>query len=74
MFEQTQAKEEWANRVGYDHLRRIVSRLPSHSAADARRVDVLRDDAAAECGSDALAGVLNFVLRDAPEGGTLEAR
>ena len=38
------------------------------------RVEVLRDGAAAQYGSDAVAGVLNFVLRDAPEGGTLEAR
>ena len=28
----------------------------------------------AQYGSDAVAGVLNFVLRDAPEGGTVEAR
>ncbi len=38
------------------------------------RVEVLRDGAAAQYGSDAVAGVLNFVLRDAPAGGTLEAR
>ncbi len=39
-----------------------------------KRVEVLRDGAGAQYGSDAVAGVLNFVLRDAPEGGTLEAR
>ena len=39
-----------------------------------KRVEVLRDGAAAQYGSDAVAGVLNFVLRDAPEGGTVEAR
>ena len=38
-----------------------------------KRVEVLRDGAGAQYGSDAVAGVLNFVLRDAPEGGTLEA-
>ena len=37
-----------------------------------KRVEVLRDGAGAQYGSDAVAGVLNFVLRDAPEGGTLE--
>ena len=39
-----------------------------------KRVEVLRDGAGAQYGSDAVAGVLNFVLRDAPEGGTVEAR
>ena len=34
----------------------------------------LRDGAGAQYGSDAVAGVLNFVLRDAPEGGTIETR
>ncbi len=38
------------------------------------RVEVLRDGAAAQYGSDAIAGILNFVLKDASEGGTLEAR
>ena len=48
-----------------------VSTIPSIAL---ERVEVLRDGAAAQYGSDAVAGVLNFVLRDAPEGGTLEAR
>ena len=39
-----------------------------------KRVEVLRDGAGAQYGSDAVAGVMNFVLRDAPEGGTVEAR
>ena len=38
-----------------------------------KRVEVLRDGASAQYGSDAIAGVLNFVLRDAPEGGAAEA-
>jgi len=38
------------------------------------RVEVLRDGAAAQYGSDAVAGILNFVLKDAAEGGSLEAR
>ena len=33
-----------------------------------KRVEVLRDGAGAQYGSDAVAGVLNFVLRDAPAG------
>ena len=38
------------------------------------RVEVLRDGAAAQYGSDAVAGILNFVLKDESEGGRLEAR
>lgn len=38
------------------------------------RVEVLRDGAAAQYGSDAVAGILNFVLKDEAEGGRLEAR
>ena len=34
-----------------------------------KRVEVLRDGAAAQYGSDAIAGVINFGLRDAREGG-----
>ena len=39
-----------------------------------KRVEVLRDGAAAQYGSDAVAGVLNFQLKDAPDSGTVEAR
>ena len=38
------------------------------------RVEVLRDGAAAQYGSDAIAGVLNFVLKDDAEGGSLDAK
>jgi len=34
-----------------------------------KQVEVLRDGAAAQYGSDAIAGVINFILKDAPEGG-----
>ena len=37
-----------------------------------RQVEVLRDGAAAQYGSDAIAGVLNFQLKDASSGGALE--
>lgn len=37
------------------------------------QVEVLRDGAASQYGSDAIAGVMNFILRDAPDGGQLEA-
>lgn len=38
------------------------------------RVEVLRDGAAAQYGSDAIAGVMNFQLKDASEGLAFEAR
>ena len=43
-------------------------------AAALKQVEVLRDGAAAQYGSDAIAGVINFVLNDASEGGMFEAR
>ena len=39
-----------------------------------KQLEVLRDGAAAQYGSDAIAGVMNFVLRDDADGVTLEAR
>ena len=39
-----------------------------------KNVEVLRDGAAAQYGSDAIAGVINFVLDDANEGGRIEAQ
>ena len=39
-----------------------------------RQAEVLRDGAAAQYGSDAIAGVMNFQLKDAPSGGSLEFR
>jgi iron complex outermembrane receptor protein len=41
-------------------------------AASIKRIEVLRDGAAAQYGSDAIAGVINIVLKDASEGGTAE--
>ena len=37
-----------------------------------RQVEVLRDGASAQYGSDAIAGVMNFLLKDDRSGGTLE--
>ena len=39
-----------------------------------RQAEVLRDGAAAQYGSDAIAGVMNFQLKDASSGGSLEFR
>ncbi|TNE60936.1 MAG: TonB-dependent receptor [Alphaproteobacteria bacterium] len=39
-----------------------------------KRVEVLRDGASAQYGSDAIAGVMNFVLRDDSEGGSFQAK
>ncbi|MGA4608340.1 TonB-dependent receptor plug domain-containing protein [Pseudoalteromonas maricaloris] len=40
-------------------------------AAAIKRIEVLRDGAAAQYGSDAIAGVINIVLKDAEEGGSI---
>lgn len=39
-----------------------------------KQVEVLRDGASSQYGSDAIAGVMNFVLRDDREGGTVEVK
>jgi len=39
-----------------------------------KQVEVLRDGASAQYGSDAIAGVINFVLKDASDGGMFEAK
>ncbi|MEW6981412.1 TonB-dependent receptor plug domain-containing protein [Colwelliaceae bacterium 6471] len=48
-----------------------ISVIPS---AALKQVEVLRDGAAAQYGSDAIAGVMNFVLKDDAEGGSLTVR
>jgi len=48
-----------------------ISVIPSSAL---KQVEVLRDGAAAQYGSDAIAGVMNFVLKDDNEGGSLTAR
>ena len=48
-----------------------VSVIPSIAL---KRAEVLRDGAAAQYGSDAIAGVINFELKDDAEGGSVEAR
>ena len=39
-----------------------------------KRVEVLRDGASAQYGSDAIAGVMNFQLKDAYQGGSIEIK
>tara|TARA_R110001592_G_scaffold63789_6_gene195684 strand:+ start:343 stop:2892 length:2550 start_codon:yes stop_codon:yes gene_type:complete len=48
-----------------------ISVIPSIAL---KQVEVLRDGAAAQYGSDAIAGVMNFVLKDDADGGSLTAR
>ena len=48
-----------------------ISVIPSIAL---RQVEVLRDGASAQYGSDAIAGVLNFQLKDASSGGSVEIR
>lgn len=48
-----------------------ISAIPSSAL---KQVEVLRDGASAQYGSDAIAGVMNFILNDADHGASLEAR
>ena len=48
-----------------------ISAIPSIAL---QRMEVLRDGAAAQYGSDAIAGVLNFVLKNDSHGASLEAK
>jgi iron complex outermembrane receptor protein len=48
-----------------------ISVIPSIAL---KQVEVLRDGAAAQYGSDAIAGVMNFVLKDASEGGSFAVK
>jgi len=48
-----------------------VSTIPGMAL---KQVEVLRDGASAQYGSDAIAGVINFVLKDNSSGGTFEVR
>ncbi|KXI30411.1 TonB-dependent receptor plug domain-containing protein [Paraglaciecola hydrolytica] len=48
--------------------------LSTISASSIKQIEILRDGAAAQYGSDAIAGVINFVLNDDDEGGNLETR
>ncbi len=48
-----------------------ISVIPSVAL---KQVEVLRDGAAAQYGSDAIAGVMNFVLKDASDGGSVSVR
>ena len=48
--------------------------LSAIPAMAVKQVEVLRDGASAQYGSDAIAGVMNFVLRDDADGFSIEAR
>lgn len=48
-----------------------IAAIPSIAV---KQVEILRDGAAAQYGSDAIAGVMNFMLLDSNQGGTLETR
>ncbi|RSZ56633.1 TonB-dependent receptor [Massilia atriviolacea] len=48
-----------------------ISAIPQDAI---KRIEVLRDGASAQYGSDAISGVVNIILKDNPEGGSLTAR
>ncbi len=54
--------------VGKGQLGNDINAIPS---AAFKRVEILRDGAAAQYGSDAIAGVVNMQLNDASEGGSI---
>lgn len=56
------------NGVGKGQLANDINSIPS---AAVKRVEILRDGAAAQYGSDAIAGVMNMQLNDASEGGSI---
>ena len=62
---------EWhgGNGVAYGSQGPDISVIP---AIALRQVEVLRDGAAAQYGSDAIAGVMNFELRDTASGASVE--
>ena len=57
------------NGVAFGSQGPDISAIP---AVALRQVEVLRDGAAAQYGSDAIAGVMNFQLKDARAGGSIE--
>ena len=57
------------NGVAYGSQAPDISTIPAIALG---QVEVLRDGAAAQYGSDAIAGVMNFQLKDAASGGSLE--
>ena len=61
------------SRIGVSHGAQGPD-LSSIPAIALRQVEVLRDGASAQYGSDAIAGVVNFLLKDADSGGALEVR
>ena len=61
--------DEAGNGVAFGSQGPDISAIP---AIALRQVEVLRDGAAAQYGSDAIAGVMNFQLKDANSGGALE--
>ena len=48
-----------------------ISAIPTDAI---KRIEVLRDGSSAQYGSDAIAGVVNIILKDAAEGGSLTVR
>ncbi len=48
-----------------------ISAIP---AIALKQVEVLRDGASAQYGSDAIAGVMNFILKDSSDGASIEAK
>ena len=59
------------SEVGQDVYAVDVGMIPGIAV---KSVEVLRDGAASQYGSDAIAGVINFVMKDAAEGGQVQVQ
>ncbi|MGC9342231.1 MAG: TonB-dependent receptor [Bacteroidales bacterium] len=57
------------NTLGVVGRGSVINDLNTIPASAIERVEVLRDGASAQYGSDAIAGVINIVLKDSPQGG-----
>ena len=66
-------KTSLINSVSALYLGSVPVDLDLLATSAISRIEVLRDGAAAQYGSDAVAGVINFILKDAPEGGQVSA-
>jgi len=53
-------------------LGNVVTDLNSLPSAAVKRIEILRDGAAAQYGSDAIAGIINIALKDKNDGGTAQ--
>jgi iron complex outermembrane receptor protein len=62
------------NTLGVVGRGSVINDLNTIPVSAIERVEVLRDGASAQYGSDAIAGVINIVLKDSPQGGSFSTQ